>query len=106
MRMIAVALVFLSSFALSGCLTISPETADKIKAASLKQCQSVNQLEAAYTILKEGGELSSDDIKKGDIVFGAINTFCASSQSWDPDNAAVEVALLYLRVTQFMKQIG
>lgn len=99
------AVVMLCVAPIAGCVTVPADTAAKIKAATLKTCQTAAQLEAGYTVLKNSDALKPATVKKADVAFAAIDSFCSTSQDWDPANAAIQVALLYVQVTQAMKSI-
>lgn len=106
MRYLCVLAVVLAGAALSACLTIPQDTADSLERSVAQVCATSAQLEASYAVLRDADVLSDSVVEKGDTAFAAMDAFCSTSQNWDPSNAALHAAVLYVQIANVMKDIN
>lgn len=105
-RTVLLAIALTAITALTGCLTVPEDTATKMRQSVAQICATSAQLEASYIVLRDGDVLSDSVIEKGDKAFAAMHVFCDSSQDWDPSNAALHAAVLYVQIVNVMKDVN
>ena len=89
-----------SMFALSACSQTDTAKAKKTAEAT---CENIIQVEQAYLILKDSGQVSNNTQIKADAAFKSAHVFCSSVSSYEPETALVSAALLFVRVSQIYK---